>query len=85
MSSQNLCCPKNYNREDGMGHICSCPMLQIGVKGENGNGIIMPSLIYTRALFFKGPINRETKTTLTNQSIMKIAFILLSSVITLPP
>ena len=29
--------PKNCDREDGMEHARSCPMLQMGVKGENGN------------------------------------------------
>ena len=28
--------PEDYNREDGMEYTRSCPMLQVGVKGENG-------------------------------------------------
>ena len=27
--------PKNCDREDGMEHTRSCPMLKTGVKGEN--------------------------------------------------
>ena len=47
-SRQNLILsPKNCDQEDGMEHTHSCPMLQVGVEGENESTMCSHTVINT--------------------------------------